>query len=61
MRQSKFFPFDLPQNIVDTDDALRLQVACVVDNCSLGFQPHIATMFGKHAVLSSDHLAFGTH
>lgn len=50
-----------PQDVVDTHDALRLQVAGVVDDRPLRLQPHVAPVLRKHPVLAADHLPFGAH
>lgn len=50
-----------PENIVDADDALRLGVATVVDDGSLGLHPDIAPVFSQHAVLAADRLSLAAH
>lgn len=50
-----------PQHIVDTHDALWLQVAWVIDDRALRLQPHIAPVLRQHAVLATHYLALGAH
>ena len=50
-----------PQDVVDTHDALRLQVAGVVDDRPLRLQPHVAPVLRKHPVLAANRLASGAN
>ena len=50
-----------PEDIVDTDDALGLRVAAVVDNGALGLHPHVASMLRQHTVLTTHSLSLSAH
>lgn len=52
---------NLPEDVVYAHNALRLGVAAVVNNSSLGFYPNVASVLSQHSILTTHCLTLGTH